>query len=91
MLGMLSCRSNSNSSVASTSTKTGAKPSKPRLKICATDSAILKRNAEMRNVSDFIIKNLLGEIVSGGHFVENLSTCVSAAPSGKGIEIQNDR
>ena len=85
---MLSCRSNSNSSVASTNTKTGAKPSKPRLKIRVSDSVILKRNAEMRNVSDFVVKNLMGEILSGGHFIENLSNCVSAAPTGKGIEIE---
>ena len=42
----------------------------------------------MRNVSDFIVKNLMGEILSGGHFIENLSNCVSAAPTGKGIEIE---
>ena len=46
---------------------------------------ILKRNKELRNISDFIINDLFREIISGPDFTDYLANAIFTAPSGNGL------
>ena len=51
---------------------------------------ILKRNKELRNISDFIINDLFRDIISGPDFTDYLASAIFTAPSGNGLSRKSE-
>ena len=59
---------------------------KSRLKLNVTDEMILKRNDELRKISNFVLNDLFRNIVSGPVFNNYLANVIFTAPSGSGLK-----